>query len=295
MSTLLYRVGRGAGRHPWRIVALWMVAAIAAIFLNSAVGGAPDETFRLPGAESQRGADLLEERFPEQSLFTSNVVFHDDRGLTDPAVRRAVELVIRDLAAGPHVMDVAGPFGPASTVSADGTTAFATIAYDQESTTDAMLASADAAVAPLRADGVEVAYDGSLGYATANGEGGTEIIGILIAVVVLAIVFGSTARGTDGPSSDVDVAVLGRGLDFLALARDLSRALGREAQVVDLDAVSYPMLQAIVRDGVVVAEHDRVCAARWRSRALVDLENDRPWFERMRDAYLGHLAAGHRA
>ena len=191
MSTLLYRVGRGAGRHPWRIVALWMVAAIAAIFLNSAVGGAPDETFRLPGAESQRGADLLEERFPEQSLFTSNVVFHDDRGLTDPAVRRAVELVIRDLAAGPHVMDVAGPFGPASTVSADGTTAFATIAYDQESTTDAMLASADAAVAPLRADGVEVAYDGSLGYATANGEGGTEIIGILIAVVVLAIVFGS--------------------------------------------------------------------------------------------------------
>lgn len=113
--------------------------------------------------------------------------------------------------------------------------------------------------------------------------------------VRLAVLFGSTARGTDGPSSDVDVAVLGRGLDPLALARDLSRAIGREAQVVDLDTVGYPMLQAIVRDGVVVAEHERGCAARWRSRALVDLENDRPWFERMRDAYVGRLAADHRA
>ena len=82
--------------------------------------------------------------------------------------------------------------------------------------------------------------------------------------------------------------------DEAVLARDLSRAIGREVQVVDLDTVGYPMLQAIVRDGVVVAEHGRGCAARWRSRALVDLENDRPWFERMRDAFLGRLAADSR-
>lgn len=109
--------------------------------------------------------------------------------------------------------------------------------------------------------------------------------------VRLAILFGSTARGTERPASDVDVAVLARDLDPLALARDLTRALGREVQIVDLESVGYPMLQAIVRDGIVVAEHERGCAARWRSRALVDLDNDRAWFERMRDAYLRHLAA----
>jgi len=109
--------------------------------------------------------------------------------------------------------------------------------------------------------------------------------------VRLAVLFGSTARRTAGPASDVDVAVLGRRLDILALARDLTRAVGREVQIVALEAVSYPMLQAIVRDGIVVAEHERGCAARWRSRALVDLDNDRAWFERMRDAYLRHLAA----
>ena len=109
--------------------------------------------------------------------------------------------------------------------------------------------------------------------------------------VRLAILFGSTARGTARADSDVDVAVLARDVDPLALARDLSRALGREVQIVDLETVGYPMLRAIVRDGVVVAEHERGCAARWRSHALVDLENDRPWFERMRDAYLDRLAS----
>ena len=167
MSTLLYRVGRGAGRHPWRIVALWMVAAIAAIFLNSAVGGAPDETFRLPGAESQRGADLLEERFPEQSS-------SPQRGLPRRPQAHRTQLCgglssWSSATSRPvHVMDVAGPFGPASTVSADGTTAFATIAYDQESTTDAMLASADAAVA-RSAPTVSGRVRRLLGYATANG------------------------------------------------------------------------------------------------------------------------------
>ena len=113
--------------------------------------------------------------------------------------------------------------------------------------------------------------------------------------VRLAILFGSTARGTDRADSDVDVAVLARGVDPLALASDLTRALRREVQIVDLDAVGFPMLQAIVRDGVVVAENGKGWAARRRSRGLVDLEHDRPAFERMRDAYLDHLAADRRA
>lgn len=109
--------------------------------------------------------------------------------------------------------------------------------------------------------------------------------------VRLAILFGSVARGTERESSDVDLAVLARDLDPLALSRDLGRSLRREVQVLDLETVGYPMLQAIVRDGIVVAENERGCAARWRSRALIDLDNDRAWFARMRDAYLGHLAA----
>ena len=110
--------------------------------------------------------------------------------------------------------------------------------------------------------------------------------------VRLALVFGSVARGTARAESDVDLAVDAPGVDRLALARDLSLAVGREVDVVDLGDAGYPLLASIVRDGVVVAEHARGAEARWRTRALLVLETDRPWFTRMRDAYLERLAAG---
>jgi len=110
--------------------------------------------------------------------------------------------------------------------------------------------------------------------------------------VRLALVFGSIARGTARDDSDVDLAIDAPGVDRLALARDLSLAVGREVDVVDLASAGYPLLAAIVRDGVVVAAHAAGAEARWRTRALLALETDRPWFERMRDAYLARLATG---
>jgi predicted nucleotidyltransferase len=110
--------------------------------------------------------------------------------------------------------------------------------------------------------------------------------------VHLALLFGSVARGTDRPGSDVDVAVDAPGVDLLALARDLSLALDREVSVVELTDPGYPLLAALVRDGVVLVEHAAGAAARWRTRAILSLETDRSWYERMRDAYLARLARG---
>ena len=88
MSRFLYRVGHYAGRHPWRVVAAWILIAVTAFMLNSSIGGAANDTFRLPGAESQAAADALADRFPQQTVFTSNVIFHADEGLTGPTARR---------------------------------------------------------------------------------------------------------------------------------------------------------------------------------------------------------------
>jgi predicted nucleotidyltransferase len=113
--------------------------------------------------------------------------------------------------------------------------------------------------------------------------------------VELALLFGSTARGEAGPGSDVDVAIrglTGHTVDRLGLAADLSAAARREVDVVDLDEASYPMLRALLRDAIVLHEGRPGAAADWRTRAILETETDRPWFERMRDAYLAHLAAG---
>jgi len=109
--------------------------------------------------------------------------------------------------------------------------------------------------------------------------------------VRLAVVFGSRARGTATLASDVDVGVHAPGIDLLALASDLSRGTGLEVDVVALDDVGVPLLARIVQEGVGVHEARPGALATWRARALADLETDRPWFARMRDAWLAHVAS----
>lgn len=110
--------------------------------------------------------------------------------------------------------------------------------------------------------------------------------------VRLALLFGSRARGRAHEGSDADVAVLGRNLNLLELAADLSDAARVEVDVVSLEDPGYPLLNALLRDSIVLHEGERGAAADWRLRALLQAETDRPGYERMRNAYLRRLAAG---
>ncbi len=134
MSRILYRIGHFAGRHPWRVLAAWVLVAVTAFMLNSSLGGPPDESFTIPGAESQRAADAIEDRFPQETLYTLQRHLPRRRGHhrsgsqgggragASPSSPRAT-----------HVVGVSDPYDPqASTVSKDGTTAFATVAFDRE-------------------------------------------------------------------------------------------------------------------------------------------------------------------
>ena len=136
MSHVLYRIGNFAGRHPWRVISAWLLVAAAVFMLNSSIGGQPDESFSLPGAESQRAADAIQDRFPQQTLYSSNVVLHSDHGLTDPATKAAVEQAVEKLADGPHVVAVSSPYDPRGpTLSEDGRTGFATVGFTTEKVT----------------------------------------------------------------------------------------------------------------------------------------------------------------
>jgi putative drug exporter of the RND superfamily len=192
MSHLLYRIGNFAGRRPWRVISAWLVIAAAAVLLNMSVGGAPDESFTLPGAESQRAADLIHDDFPQKTLYSSNVIFHSEEGLTSPVKKAAIQAAVAELADGPHVIGASSPFDPRGpTVSADEQTAFTTVGFDVKKIGITEYDAAQKAVEDLRDAGVQVEYDGGLGEANLQDKGNSELIGIAMAVVILAIAFGS--------------------------------------------------------------------------------------------------------
>ena len=92
-------------------------------------------------------------------------------------------------------------------------------------------------------------------------------------VVRLAVVFGSAARGTENPGSDIDLGVswvTGRDGPAPDLAVALERAAGRRVDLVTLDD-SPPLLRfEIARDGIVLVEREPHAWADFRARAMID-------------------------
>jgi putative drug exporter of the RND superfamily len=192
VSAFLYRLGRSCARHPFRVLGVWLVAAVAIVALQGQAGGRFDNSFRVPGVESQRAADVLAARFPSQSGKTARIVFHSTDGRLDDAARRvAIADARRQLAVGRDVAGVTDPFGPQSAaLSADGRTAYIDVAYRVDKFTKTHFDDASAAAATTRAAGVATNFTGELAQVVKS-DPSSELIGIAVAIVVLLIAFGS--------------------------------------------------------------------------------------------------------
>jgi hypothetical protein len=85
------------------------------------------------------------------------------------------------------------------------------------------------------------------------------------------------------------VAVV-EGVDLLTLGARLGEALELEVDVVDLADASIPLLEHLMRDGIVVHEGYSGAGGLWRSQTWTTLETDLPWYERMSEAWLAKVA-----
>ncbi|MBI3186027.1 MAG: nucleotidyltransferase domain-containing protein [Myxococcales bacterium] len=107
----------------------------------------------------------------------------------------------------------------------------------------------------------------------------------------LVLLFGSQARGRARAGSDVDLAVDAPGVDLSRLSAELSLAARREVHLANLWGAGYPLKQALLRDAILVHQGAKGAAARWRYRTLLEVTDEREWYERMQRAYLRRLAA----
>ena len=70
----------------------------------------------------------------------------------------------------------------------------------------------------------------------------------------------------------------------------LSSGLGLEVDLTCTAQASIPLLEALIADGEAVYEARPGAYALWRSRTLAQLETDRPWYHRQRDAWIARVA-----
>ena len=197
----------------------WLLAVVAIIGLAQWAGSRLDNNFALGSSPSQQAQDLLASRFPSQKGDTADVVLRSSSPLDSPANAATVGRLARSLQPLADVSGVRSPLGPGASgqLSPDHRIGFVVVQFD-------------AAAADLPASAVQGVIDTAGGFAHAGlqvavggapveqvvsaAPGLSEMIGLLAAVVVMLLAFGSVvAMGLP-----ILTALLGVGMGYGILA-----------------------------------------------------------------------------
>ena len=188
------RLAAWSYRRRWAALAAWVLVLAGVTVAAQLVGDDYHNDFSLPGTESQRAVDALNQHAPAHAGGSVQIVLHDPGGIRAPQTQKRVEAMLEDVRRLPHVADVVGPYADTSAVSADGTIAYATVALDgqaEEVPTQDIRQMIDTAKA-AQGNGLQVELGGDAIRAAEESEGGgAEGAGLLAALVILVVLFGS--------------------------------------------------------------------------------------------------------
>ena len=199
MANALYRLGHLAVERKWRFIVGWVVAVVAVAAASGTWGAELTQNPRIPGTDTQRAFDLIQDRFPERSGEDARIVFAAPGGetLRDRTNAAVVEEVASFIEGAPHVVGIEvftrGGQGLFQ-VSDDGRIAFATVRYDSDHNEVGELAieSLYEARAIAMEGGITAELGGDIVEFNSSEIGGAaELIGLGVAVMVLLVAFGS--------------------------------------------------------------------------------------------------------
>ncbi|GAA4934681.1 MMPL family transporter [Streptomyces coeruleoprunus] len=240
MAVFLSRLGRFAFRRRGLVVLLWLLALVGAGFAASTAAPPPADTFSMPGTESQKAFDLLQEKFPDARAdgAAARVVIRAPGAekITSPTRRAQVERLVAELAKAPQVVVVADPF-KVNAVSGDRTTTYAYVTYEAKATelTDAAHDGLTGAMERARATGLVVEAGGDAVEIEQTMSGTGEQLGILVSAVVLLLTFGSlVAAGMPLLTAMIGVGTGISGIVALGSALGLSSTTSTLAMMIGL-------------------------------------------------------------
>jgi RND superfamily putative drug exporter len=194
MNRFIRRVGDTSARHPWRTIAAWGVLTALVVALSGALGGTFVDQFSAKGSESAEAVELLEERFPAAAGGPGVVVFAAPEGQRLDAARPAIAQALAQVAAVEHVAAVGDPF-TTGRVSTDGRIGYAEISLDIPASdlgAEGAITVVDA-LDPARDAGLQAELGGEVASYNKVDEQGSEALGVLAALIVLLVAFGTVA------------------------------------------------------------------------------------------------------
>jgi RND superfamily putative drug exporter len=215
----LARIAGWCHDHRWRVLIIWLIALVG-VNVGAQVAGSAFTNNLTSGPQPVQ--QILNRAFPAQSGSPAQVVITTAGPVTAPAVEARTARMAAALAPLAHVSDVVSPFTPAGAhqVSPGGHIAFLQVVFDQQAG-DLPQAAVQRVITTARsyaAPGYQVALGGlAIGIVAGAKPGPSEGIGILAAIIIMLLAFGSVvAMGLPIITALFGIAVAFAVLDLLS-------------------------------------------------------------------------------
>ena len=223
MSSSLYRLGNFCAAHAKRVLAAWLflIAFLGVVVAQTGIN--LSSSYKIDGLESIEGVDVLSERLPQASGVSESVLFSSDDSIKSH--KETIKAFVDEAKKIGGVTNVSDPFAAATgSVSSDGKHALAAVQTDKSAgdakgdvgpKAAAISAKLNSLVAQARAAdaSLTVQRSGAVGHKTEIALSATEIVGVLIAAIVLFVTFGSLLAA----GSPIVSAIIGVGTGLLGI------------------------------------------------------------------------------
>lgn len=225
MARLLYRIGRFAARRRWAVLVTWLVALLGLGGAALGLHGTLADSVSIPGTASQQAMEEMSAKLPQFGGSSGRVVFAapDGHTLAEPEYQQAISTL---LAKAADLDSVTGVIGPdlSGAYSADGRVAMAQIMFRGQITE--VPAETHEALASLAGEysvaGMTVDLSGAA-VKQMPAIGSTEGLGVIVALIVLLIMFGSVvAAGLPLLTALIGVGVGLAGIMLVSAVVDMS-------------------------------------------------------------------------
>jgi putative drug exporter of the RND superfamily len=190
-KTLLARLGEFTYRRRGLVLLAWVLGLVVAFGASSKLAGDWSANYETPGSESEAALNRLDERFPERRPYSVDVVWQA-KNAASPEVLSRIDGFLAEaqrLEGMSHGITTEN-----SQVSRDGTIGLARIPLNARSTEDVPVDTGERLIELARAtdgDGLRIELGGLVIGNAEEGEVSSEMVGLMVAAVVLLLTFGS--------------------------------------------------------------------------------------------------------
>jgi len=208
MSHALYRLGRFAARRPWLVIGGWLVISVLVIAASGAFGRELEADGSVPGLDSQKATELLSAAQSDTAGLTAQMVVTPIDGSVSFFDSTDAQVALAEVQAGvaalPNVLGTSDPAGALATgpeaaatsgsVSPDGRIAVIRVQYPvlEELNLGDLENLKKFGVEAREGSPLQIEMSGDLFSSFEEPATGTgEMIGLIAAVIILLLAFGS--------------------------------------------------------------------------------------------------------